>query len=125
MEGVNLSVDDLSLGESSSIYTQKMMLKKYAHMKSWKIHDIYVDDGWSGTNFERPGFTKMIAVPAADNPCSKCFHTIPPYLIQQIIMLVFLFLHKAADNAKKTFSRLLQQFWRPFNCILKAHWTNH
>ena len=56
-----LSKDDLSLGESSSITTQKMILKKYAHMKNWDIHEFYIDDGWSGTNFERPSFKKMIA----------------------------------------------------------------
>lgn len=68
MEGANsvaiycrLSKDDLSLGESSSISTQKMILKKYTHMKNWEIHEFYIDDGWSGTNFERPGFNKMIA----------------------------------------------------------------
>ena len=56
-----LSKDDLSFGQSSSISTQKMILRKYAQMKNWTIHDIYVDDGWSGTNFERPGFKRMIA----------------------------------------------------------------
>ena len=56
-----LSKDDLSLGESSSISTQKMILRKFAKMKSWTIHDIYVDDGWSGANFDRPGFKRMIA----------------------------------------------------------------
>ena len=68
MEGANsvaiycrLSKDDLSLEESSSITTQKMILKKYAHMKNWEIHEFYIDDGWSGTNFERPGFKKMIS----------------------------------------------------------------
>ena len=56
-----LSKDDLSFGESSSISTQKMILRKYAQMKNWTIHDIYVDDGWSGANFDRPGFKRMIS----------------------------------------------------------------
>jgi site-specific DNA recombinase len=56
-----LSKDDLNPGESSSITTQKMILKKYVQMKGWKVHEIYVDDGWSGTNFDRPAFKKMIA----------------------------------------------------------------
>ena len=56
-----LSKDDLSFGESSSISTQKMILKKYAQMRQWSIHEIYVDDGWSGANFDRPAFEKMIA----------------------------------------------------------------
>ena len=56
-----LSKDDLSFGESSSISTQKMILRKYAQMKNWTIYDIYVDDGWAGANFDRPGFKRMIA----------------------------------------------------------------
>ena len=56
-----LSKDDLNFGESSSISTQKMILRKYAQMKNWTIYDIYVDDGWSGANFDRPGFKRMIA----------------------------------------------------------------
>ena len=56
-----LSKDDLSFGESSSISTQKMILRKYAQMKNWTIYDIYIDDGWSGANFDRPAFKRMIA----------------------------------------------------------------
>lgn len=56
-----LSKDDLSFGESSSISTQKMILRKYAQMKNWTIYDVYVDDGWSGAYFNRPGFKRMNA----------------------------------------------------------------
>ena len=62
-----LSKDDLSFGESSSISTQKMILRKYAQMKNWNVFDIYVDDGWSGANFDRPGFKRMIADIEAGN----------------------------------------------------------
>lgn len=56
-----LSKDDASLNiESSSISTQKSMLTKYVKDKDWNIYDLYIDDGWSGTNFNRPDFQRMI-----------------------------------------------------------------
>lgn len=55
-----LSQDDGQEGDSSSIQTQKMMLKQYAQDNGFVIHDIYVDDGYSGLNFERPAFQRML-----------------------------------------------------------------
>lgn len=51
-----LSLDDGSVGESGSIQTQKMMLDKYFKDNNYTIKDIYIDDGVSGLNFNRPGF---------------------------------------------------------------------
>lgn len=55
-----LSLDDGSIGESGSIQTQKIILEEYAKMHGFKIYDVYVDDGYSGLNFNRPGFQRMI-----------------------------------------------------------------
>lgn len=55
-----LSRDDEQNGESNSISTQRLMLRKYAEQNNFKIVDEYVDDGFSGTNFERPSFKRMI-----------------------------------------------------------------
>ena len=57
---LRLSKDDELQGESNSISTQRMMLHKYAEQNGYKIVDEYVDDGYSGTNFDRPGFKRMI-----------------------------------------------------------------
>lgn len=57
---LRLSRDDELQGESNSISTQRMMLRKYAEQNNFNIVDEYVDDGYSGTNFERPSFKRMI-----------------------------------------------------------------
>ncbi len=55
-----LSVDDGTNLESMSIASQKTMLTEYVKKQGWKLVDIYVDDGYSGVNFERPAFQRMI-----------------------------------------------------------------
>ena len=55
-----LSKDDLGSSDSSSITSQKSMLEKYVRDNSWIIYDYYVDDGYSGTNYNRPAFERMI-----------------------------------------------------------------
>ncbi len=58
---MRLSVDDELKGESNSIKTQRQMLTKYAQENNIAIYDEYADDGFSGTNFDRPAFQRMIA----------------------------------------------------------------
>lgn len=57
---MRLSKDD-GVGESSSITTQRKILRAYAEEHGFSIYDEYIDDGWSGTNFERPEFKRMIS----------------------------------------------------------------
>lgn len=54
-----LSRDDGLLGDSSSIQSQRKLLIDYAEQNNWNIFDIYTDDGYSGTNFNRPDFQRM------------------------------------------------------------------
>jgi DNA invertase Pin-like site-specific DNA recombinase len=54
-----LSVDDGVDQVSQSIENQRNILSKYVLDQGWNIYNVYVDDGFSGTNFERPGFKKM------------------------------------------------------------------
>ena len=42
----------MNYGESSSITTQRSMLRLYAKEHHLNVIDEYIDDGWSGTNFE-------------------------------------------------------------------------
>lgn len=58
---MRLSRDDESYGDSVSIETQRTILRKYAAENGLRVVDEYVDDGWSGTNFERPSFKRMMA----------------------------------------------------------------
>ena len=55
-----LSQDDDLNGESNSITNQKEMLLKYAKDNHFPNPQFYVDDGWSGTNFDRPDFQRML-----------------------------------------------------------------
>ncbi|MGO5085774.1 recombinase family protein [Oscillospiraceae bacterium LCP25S3_F9] len=55
-----LSKDDERQGESLSIETQKSMLVRYAQENGLIPYEIYVDDGYSGLNFDRPDFQRMI-----------------------------------------------------------------
>jgi site-specific DNA recombinase len=47
-------------GDSESIQNQKEFVTNYVIEKGWNIVDIYSDDGFTGTNFDRPGFCKLI-----------------------------------------------------------------
>ena len=58
---IRLSKEDGNKAESESVTSQREILKEYL-----KLHpdiepfDCYIDDGWSGTNFDRPAFRRMI-----------------------------------------------------------------
>ena len=56
-----LSVDDANDGDSNSIQNQKEMLEKYCKENGFTNYHFYVDDGYSGTTFDRPDFQKMVA----------------------------------------------------------------
>ena len=58
---VRLSRDDENEGDSNSIAHQIELLTKYCKDHGITQHKIYKDDGFSGTNFDRPGFQRMIA----------------------------------------------------------------
>ena len=52
--------DDMVQGDSESIKTQKAMLTQYAKEQGFLVAEVYVDDGWSGLNFDRPSFNRML-----------------------------------------------------------------
>ena len=59
---VRLSREDGDKDESDSIANQRELLKEFVKLEpDIRIQDIYVDDGWSGTNFDRPEFMRMAA----------------------------------------------------------------
>lgn len=55
-----LSKEDMAQGDSESIKTQKAMLTQYAREHGFLVVEVYVDDGWSGLNFDRPDFNRML-----------------------------------------------------------------
>jgi DNA invertase Pin-like site-specific DNA recombinase len=57
---VRLSKEDFRQGESVSIENQKTILLKYLVEQGWNLVDIYADDGYSGGNFDRPAFKRLL-----------------------------------------------------------------
>ena len=57
---IRLSREDGDKEESESVTNQRKILKAFAKENKYKIYDEYVDDGYSGTNFNRPSFKRMI-----------------------------------------------------------------
>ena len=55
-----LSRDDELQGDSNSIIHQKEILKKYADDNGFKNTEFFVDDGYSGTNFNRPDWLRLL-----------------------------------------------------------------
>lgn len=55
-----LSRDDEQDGLSGSIKNQQAILEKYAQENGFKNTRVFIDDGWSGTNFARPAFTEIM-----------------------------------------------------------------
>ena len=56
-----LSRDDEAAGDSNSIVNQKILLESYAAQHGFTNCVHYTDDGWSGGNFERPDWRRLIA----------------------------------------------------------------
>lgn len=61
-----LSHDDELAGESNSIVNQKAILSKYAKEQGFRNIQFFVDDGYSGANFNRPDWQRMISLVEAD-----------------------------------------------------------
>lgn len=57
---LRLSKDDEQQGESVSIGTQRSILTEYCSANGYHVHKIYIDDGYSGLNFDRPGFRELL-----------------------------------------------------------------
>ena len=55
-----LSRDEEQDGLSGSIKNQQTILEKYAQENGFKNTRVFIDDGWSGTNFTRPAFTEIM-----------------------------------------------------------------
>ena len=52
--------DDDKTYESESITNQKSLLLQYVKENNLRVYDTYIDDGYSGTNFDRPDFNRLL-----------------------------------------------------------------
>ena len=57
-----LSQEDERAGESNSILHQRELLESYAQAKGFENTLFLADDGYSGTNFDRPSWKKIIEI---------------------------------------------------------------
>ncbi|MCI8844717.1 MAG: recombinase family protein [Oscillospiraceae bacterium] len=57
---IRLSKEDESEGPSQSVNNQQSLLNEFVRQHRLSVYDTYIDDGWSGTNFDRPNFQRMI-----------------------------------------------------------------
>ena len=55
-----LSQEDERQGESNSIHNQRLLLEQYARENGFQNTLFLADDGYSGTNFERPSWKKIV-----------------------------------------------------------------
>lgn len=56
---LRLSKEDVKFGYSVSIETQEAILRAYCERNGITIHEVYIDDGLSGGNYNRPDFIRM------------------------------------------------------------------
>ena len=57
---IRLSKEDETEGPSQSVTNQKSLLNEFVQKHRLSVYDTYVDDGWSGTSYDRPDFQRMI-----------------------------------------------------------------
>ena len=57
---IRLSKEDENEGPSQSVQNQESLLREFVQQHRLRVYDTYVDDGFSGTNFDRPSFQRMI-----------------------------------------------------------------
>ena len=58
---IRLSKEDENEGPSESVTNQKSLLGDFVKKHRLSVYDTYIDDGWSGTSFDRPDFQRMIS----------------------------------------------------------------
>ena len=58
---IRLSKEDETEGPSQSVTNQQSLLDNFVKKHRLSVYDTYIDDGFSGTNFDRPAFQRMIA----------------------------------------------------------------
>ena len=58
---IRLSKEDENEGPSESVNNQKSLLEEFVQQHRLSVYDTYVDDGVSGTTFDRPDFKRMVA----------------------------------------------------------------
>lgn len=99
-----ISLDDGGDNESMSISNQKIMLRDFAEKNGMFQYEYYVDDGYTGRNFNRPAFQRMIA----DIEAGKigCVITKDLSRLEEIILKPAVILKSSSPNTMSAISPL-------------------
>ena len=58
---IRLSKEDENEGPSESVTNQKSLLDEFVRRHRLSVYDTYIDDGWSGTDFDRPAVQRLLS----------------------------------------------------------------
>ena len=90
-EYIRLSREDGDKAESDSIGNQRKLIADYLKGKDdFVLYDTYVDDGFTGTNFKRPAFMRMIEDIFSDLEKSGRFHSAEAFFTFSLFMWDFI-----------------------------------
>ena len=103
-----LSHEDELQGESNSISNQKRILETYAKQNGFSNLRWYTDDGYSGANFQRPGFQAMLA----DIEAGKVGTVIVKDTIQPAECCCLMWRKSMAYNWKKNRNMVVVLIWK-------------
>ena len=114
-----LSREDDLQGDSESIQTQKAMLEQYASKNGFTNIIHYVDDGYSGTNFDRPDFQRLMndiklgkIGESLFNELSSSYQTEKEELVNKITKLESnIFKQKDTEKKVKEFANIVKKYY--------------
>ncbi|WP_029199889.1 recombinase family protein [Oribacterium sp. NK2B42] len=71
VDGLSKEDEDSREGESQSISHQREIIEGFCKKKGWRVEDVYVDEGYSGSTSNRPSLQRLLSDMAAANSVAK------------------------------------------------------
>lgn len=130
---LRISNDDGDKNESDSIASQRSIVENYVDKhKDMIIHEEYVDDGYTGTNFDRPGFERMLR--DIENKLIDCVvvkdlsrlgrnYVMTGYYLEQYFPMQSVRFVAVNDNYDSENSSSNDEFMMPIRNVFNAHYS--